>query len=40
MLDKIEKYDVSREVILLGAKDNPYPYFKKSDLFGEMKENA
>ena len=33
MLDKIEKYDVSREVILLGAKDNPYPYFKKSDLF-------
>ena len=33
MLEKIEKYDVSREVILLGAKDNPYPYFKKSDLF-------
>ena len=33
MLDKIKKYDVSREVILLGAKDNPYPYFKKSDLF-------
>lgn len=33
MLDKIEKYDVSHEVILLGAKDNPYPYFKKSDLF-------
>ena len=28
MLDKIKKYDVSREVILLGAKDNPYPYFK------------
>lgn len=33
MLEKIEKYDVSHEVILLGAKDNPYPYFKKSDLF-------
>ena len=33
MLDKIEKYGVSHEVILLGAKDNPYPYFKKSDLF-------
>ena len=33
MLDKIEKHDVSREEILLGAKENPYPYFKKSDLF-------
>lgn len=33
MLEKIEKYDVSHEVILLGAKHNPYPYFKKSDLF-------
>lgn len=30
--DMIEKYDVSDCVILLGAKDNPYPYISKSNV--------
>lgn len=29
----IQKYNVEEDVILLGAKDNPYPYFKSVDLY-------
>lgn len=29
----IQKYNVEEDVILLGAKDNPYPYFKSADLY-------
>lgn len=30
--EEIEKYQVQDNVILLGAKDNPYPYIKAADL--------
>ena len=30
---EIEKYDIAKYVILLGAKSNPYPYFKNADLY-------
>lgn len=29
----IQKYDVKNEVILLGAKSNPYPYMRECDLY-------
>lgn len=29
----IQKYDVENEVILLGAKSNPYPYMRECDLY-------
>jgi glycosyltransferase involved in cell wall biosynthesis len=29
----IGKYNVEKNVILLGPKDNPYPYFKSADLY-------
>lgn len=29
----IQKYSLGEDVILLGAKDNPYPYFKSADLY-------
>ncbi len=31
--DNIEKYGVEGDVILLGSRNNPYPYIAKSDLF-------
>ena len=31
-IDKINEYHLENIVILLGAKDNPYPYMKKSNL--------
>lgn len=31
-LNKIEKYNLKDTIILLGAKDNPYPFMKMSDL--------
>lgn len=31
-LNKIEEYNLKGTIILLGAKDNPYPYIAKSDL--------
>lgn len=31
--DEIRKYDVGKTVILLGSKDNPYPYISKADLY-------
>lgn len=33
VLDKIAKYNVENEVILLGERDNPYNYLKHSNLF-------
>ena len=30
---EIEKYEVAEHVVLLGAKSNPYPYFKQADLY-------
>lgn len=30
---EIDKYGLAKRVILLGAKSNPYPYFKKADLY-------
>lgn len=32
-LINIQKYNVEKDVILLGSKDNPYPYFKSADLY-------
>lgn len=31
--DAIEKYEVGNTVILLGKKENPYPYIKASDIY-------
>ena len=31
--DEIEKNNLSNEVYLLGVKKNPYPYFKKADIY-------
>lgn len=33
ILDEIKMADLSDKLILLGPKDNPYPYVKKADLF-------
>lgn len=33
VIDNITKYNVEKEVILLGERDNPYNYLKHSDLF-------
>lgn len=30
---QIQKYQLEKEFILLGARDNPYPYIKHSDIF-------
>lgn len=30
---EIEKYGISKNVVLLGAKQNPYPYFKRANLY-------
>lgn len=30
---KIKEYDLKKNVILLGAKENPYPYFKQCDIY-------
>ena len=32
-LINIQKNNVEKDVILLGSKDNPYPYFKSADLY-------
>jgi glycosyltransferase involved in cell wall biosynthesis len=32
-ISNINKYKVEDNVVLLGPKDNPYPYFKQSDLY-------
>lgn len=31
-IEKIENFNLQVEVVLLGAKDNPYPYIKQADL--------
>lgn len=33
LLDMIKRYDVADRVFLMGAKQNPYPYIKKADLY-------
>ena len=32
LLTKIEEYQVAEELVLLGQKDNPYPYINKANL--------
>lgn len=32
LLNKIEEYQVAEELVLLGQKDNPYPYINKANL--------
>jgi len=31
--EKIREFDVAEEVVLLGSKKNPYPYFKAADIY-------
>lgn len=31
--EKIQKYDISNEVVILGAKNNPYPFYKEADIY-------
>lgn len=31
--EKIREFDVAEEVVLLGSKRNPYPYFKAADIY-------
>lgn len=39
LTDAIRQYDIGKEVVYLGGKSNPYPYFKKANLLVSLSKS-